>query len=339
MKEPLISVIVPVYNVKLYLEQCFDSILGNIGIQKCEVIVVDDGSTDGSEVICDNYMKLYPDIFIVYHNKNHGLLYSRQFGVKKSTGKYIMNCDSDDFISVGAIDAVINVITKHPNIEVILFNMNSCSEKNTKCLTKDLFPGIENGGVIDCESVHREFLSSTRIVSMCCKVYMRSIVIDKNYEDYYGIKNGEDTLQSVDIFCDAEKYYYINEQLYNYRTQIGMTSKFDKNYFRNFEHAIFLILQKEASWKVSNIDSLIAKKLFFSMGRAITQARYAKNSKLIELMEYFKLIRESKLVEKYMNYYEESIKGFSNKYKLLLSMLIRKKYILLSSIIKLRSLI
>nr|WP_302660214.1 glycosyltransferase [uncultured Clostridium sp.] len=94
---PKISVIVPVYNVEKWLNKCIDSILVQ-SYNNLEIILINDGSTDKSGDICDNYSK--KDYRIrVFHNKNKGLSYSRNFGVKNSNGKYVMFVDSDDFIS------------------------------------------------------------------------------------------------------------------------------------------------------------------------------------------------------------------------------------------------
>ena len=94
----LFSIVVPVYNVEKYLEECLDSIMSQaMEIEEgCEVILVDDGSTDSSGEICDRYCKIYQGIIRVFHNTNHGLLYTRRFGYKQTCGEYIVNCDSDD---------------------------------------------------------------------------------------------------------------------------------------------------------------------------------------------------------------------------------------------------
>ena len=103
-----ISVIVPVYNVEKWLNKCIDGILVQ-SYNNLEIILVNDGSIDKSGNICDNYSKKDNRIK-VFHNKNKGLSYSRNFGVKNSNGKYVMFVDSDDFISDS------NIIKKFINI-------------------------------------------------------------------------------------------------------------------------------------------------------------------------------------------------------------------------------
>lgn len=96
IKEDLISVIIPVYNVKEYLNRCINSII-NQTYQNLEIIIIDDGSTDGSDKICDMYKRKDKRIK-VFHKKNGGLSDARNYGLKFATGEYIAFCDSDDFI-------------------------------------------------------------------------------------------------------------------------------------------------------------------------------------------------------------------------------------------------
>ena len=94
----LFSIVVPVYNVEKYLDECLKSIITQItGSEfKAEVILVDDGSTDSSGAICDAYAEKYSESVKVFHKKNEGLLQTRRYGLEKAKGEYIINCDSDD---------------------------------------------------------------------------------------------------------------------------------------------------------------------------------------------------------------------------------------------------
>ena len=91
-----VSIIVPVYNVENYLEQCLDSIL-NQSLKEIEVILVNDGSTDRSGAICDDYSKKDKRIK-VFHTKNRGLSAARNKGLELASGEYIGFVDSDDYI-------------------------------------------------------------------------------------------------------------------------------------------------------------------------------------------------------------------------------------------------
>lgn len=102
MKTIDISVIVPIYNVEEYLRECLDSILRQ-GEVSLEVIMIDDGSTDNSGTIADEYVAKYEN-FYCYHIQNGGLGHARNYGVERSHGKYIAFVDSDDIVVDGTYE-------------------------------------------------------------------------------------------------------------------------------------------------------------------------------------------------------------------------------------------
>lgn len=129
-----LSVVVPVYNVESYLEQCISSIL-NQTMRDIEVILVDDGSTDSSGMICDNYANSDVRI-IVIHQKNKGLIEARKKGVKSCAGEYVTFVDSDDFIDCNSYIQALKSMQKE--IDVICFDKISYTE-NGKILRHSKF--------------------------------------------------------------------------------------------------------------------------------------------------------------------------------------------------------
>ena len=104
---PLISVIVPIYNVEPYLKPCIDSII-NQTYKNLEIILIDDGSTDNCPAICDEYAQNDNRITVI-HKKNSGQSDARNIGIEKSTGDYIFFVDSDDYIELSAIGKLLNI--------------------------------------------------------------------------------------------------------------------------------------------------------------------------------------------------------------------------------------
>ena len=96
-----VPIIVPVYNVESYLTQCIESLLIQTSIEY-EIILVDDGSTDGSSSICDAYSANYNNVH-AYHKVNGGLSSARNYGLDKSTGEWVVFVDSDDFVEFNLI--------------------------------------------------------------------------------------------------------------------------------------------------------------------------------------------------------------------------------------------
>ena len=120
----LFSIVVPVYNVEKYLEECLNSIIKQILqiSESCEIILVNDGSTDSSGEICNRYNAMYPNIVKVFHNSNHGLLMTRRFGYKKAKGEYIVNCDSDDVLESDFFKSLVETIKEYSRPDMIMFN-------------------------------------------------------------------------------------------------------------------------------------------------------------------------------------------------------------------------
>ena len=98
---PKVSIIVPVYNTEKYLRPCLDSIQAQT-FTDFEAILVDDGSTDSSGIICDEYAA-QDSRFVVVHKKNEGVAKARDYGFNKSIGEYVTFVDSDDYISLNYV--------------------------------------------------------------------------------------------------------------------------------------------------------------------------------------------------------------------------------------------
>ena len=101
---PKISVIVSVYNAISTIERCLNSILEQ-SFGDFELLIIDDGSTDGTEMICDDYAKMDSRV-TVYHQENSGISASRELGIQMAKGKYSIHADSDDWMAKGMLEAL-----------------------------------------------------------------------------------------------------------------------------------------------------------------------------------------------------------------------------------------
>lgn len=128
--QPLVSIIVPIYNVEPYLVQCVESII-NQSYTNLEIILVDDGSSDACPQICDSYAQKDSRITVI-HKYNGGLSDARNSGLKKCAGEYISFIDSDDWVAPTYIETFINIIRKEGIYDYIVANHTICSpQKNT----------------------------------------------------------------------------------------------------------------------------------------------------------------------------------------------------------------
>lgn len=217
----LLSIVVPVYNVAGYLHQCVDSIM-NQNCDEIEIILVDDGSTDGSQEICNFYSREYENIKVI-HKENGGLVSARKTGVKAAIGKFIYFIDSDDWIGEGYLSCIINTI-KNTSSEVISINnyyrvelngevvqcidSNRSGLYNRRKLEKEVFPTI----------LYKEpFYSFGVTPSLCLKV-IKSDVLKQYIKDVpNNVTMGEDLCLSLPIFLSSTNVYFLNCCGYYYR--------------------------------------------------------------------------------------------------------------------------
>lgn len=127
MNKPIISVIVPVYNVAHYLKQCIESIISQEG--NIEIILVDDGSPDVSSSICDEYAQKDNRIHVI-HKQNGGVSSARNAGLDTAQGEWIWFVDGDDYIADNVLKRICQEIQEHPHTDLIQMGMNYLYDDN-----------------------------------------------------------------------------------------------------------------------------------------------------------------------------------------------------------------
>lgn len=202
---PLISIIVPVYNVENYLNQCVDSLI-NQTYKNLEIILINDGSIDSSGQICEEY-KLIDSRIIVIHQINKGLSGARNSGLEIAKGAYIGFVDSDDWIELNMFKTLVNLAEKH-ELEIIECDINS-SMINTKILD-------ENALKLEVENAYqalKRIIETTRF-SVCTKLFKKSLIGNSKF--HLG-KTSEDLRFTIDLVPQTNKIGYYGFPFYNYR--------------------------------------------------------------------------------------------------------------------------
>jgi len=115
---PLVSILIPVYNGSEFLDETLQSIFQNT-YRNFEIILVDDGSTDTSRTKCRNYAKKYKNVFFYYFRKNKGMTRCLNFGIKKAKGKYIARINQDDLMTRTRLSKQVKFLQTHPNYVVV----------------------------------------------------------------------------------------------------------------------------------------------------------------------------------------------------------------------------
>ncbi len=117
---PIVSYIIPVYNVGPYLRECVDSCLGQNGNHDYEIVLVDDGSTDDSGAICDEYASSHDNVKVV-HQPNAGLPAARNKGLSVATGQRVLFVDSDDFVSPDQLSVCLGAVNRYGDVDMVQF--------------------------------------------------------------------------------------------------------------------------------------------------------------------------------------------------------------------------
>ena len=339
MSEMLFSIVIPVYNVETYLDECLHSILSQATEFKgeCEVLLIDDGSTDRSGKICDEYLEKYPEIIRVFHNTNHGLLWTRRFGFKQVQGDYVINCDSDDLLENEALERLNSVVKKYKYPDIVIYNHNSYDGKNKTIAFKDIFTTGQDC-VVEKEAVLKEYLSRHSIVSVCGKMVKRTCIdVNRDYANFGRISTGEDTLQSIEFFSNAKTFVYLNQVIYDYRCGSGMTGKFDENYYFTFKRIFEEIEKQKNNWNLVDFNKLFAVKVLQTAGRAITQSRYKKWESMRTQMEYLKQIREDDMFQKNISYLDMIREKLQKDHVILLKLLQNEMYVMICMMLNVKN--
>ena len=159
-KYPYFTIIIPVFNAADYLERCVSSLIQDTSVNY-EIILVDDGSTDGSQIICDQFASQFTFI-TVYHCENSGVSAARNFGIDHSSGEYIVFIDSDDWVSENFIEFLYSHLSDK-NVDILQYGYQEIEDGNfTKKMTPYFPEKIYNKNEIEQELLP-SFIGSPRI--------------------------------------------------------------------------------------------------------------------------------------------------------------------------------
>ncbi len=327
------SVIVPIYNVGKYLKQCIDSII-NQTYSYFELILVDDGSTDNSPLICDEYAKKDNRIKVI-HKNNGGVSAARQDGINICTGDYIICIDGDDWVSEHCFKKASNIINKF-NVDVVSFGfIYDSNEKYIKSelnerfgfynrdeMVKEIFPHL-------IQSADGKYFSP----SLCGKVIKKELLIK------YILSNklatiGEDGACAIPCIYNADNIYIDKECYYYYRYNFNSATKSKRAF--NWEYPLIINehIQKNVNMKFLDFKSQIYRKMTHDVFNVVVSRFYNNCS----YRETVKEINENIKKYKYDNYINHSNFKGSAEFILMETALKRKWYFLcyLYSVLKRR---
>ena len=226
---PFVSIIIPAFNTEGYLESVLNSLLSQ-SFADFEIILINDGSTDGTASICIIFYAKDSRI-LYFDNENKGVATTRNQALELAQGQYVMFVDADDIIYPDSLQAIVECL-KETNADLLRFEFKTIDSEG-----RDLYPNYEakrrhkyNGKVKSAP----DFINKVMLheFQLCFNVFRRSIIEDHHIRFLDGCTRNEDTLFLTEFFKHSQTHIYINNVVYGYRKYTGaVTSNFtQKNY-------------------------------------------------------------------------------------------------------------
>lgn len=301
MKLPFFSVLVPVYNQQKYINECIDSVL-NQTFQDFEMILVDDGSSDLSGKICEQYAERYSDKVIVIHKKNEGLLFARRTGIENAHGKYYLFLDADDCLAKNAMEVIYRII-QISSSQMVIFN---ASMKNDFSELRGKYPFSDNTflGENHKEEFLKEFCGNHMFNNLWCKCISSSLVNLKDYDGGEIVSYGEDLFQSIPLIDRARSFYITQLPLYFYRQHsTSMTHCYKSMQFQSIKHVCMRLIEYCNKWEGVYTISLKKKVDIYSGYECYRTAKniIKGNDDFEKKLQYLSELKNDSFYEEYIN--------------------------------------
>lgn len=305
--ENKVSVIIPTYNAKNYIDRCVQSVLSQ-SYQNFELIIVDDGSTDGTINILENYETNYKDKIKIFKQKNSGVAVARNKGIELATGRYVMFIDNDDYIDNDYIKMFVNEIMEY-SFDIV---MGGYRRPNS------------NGKIIEKVKLKQNELSKVKITAPWAKIYDRMYLLKNNIK-FLECNIGDDVFFNLKAVTFTDKirimdyigynWYYneksvsnvahrkMNDNLeFDYMLDSCYSIMNDNEYKKENNKIMEFYFIKQITWYLvysgKNADtSYIAEKMIF-LNKWLSDKfpNFAKNEFIKFKVDSFKIIMAMKLI-------------------------------------------
>ncbi len=301
MQHEIISVIIPIYNVETYLERCLKSVIGQ-SYQELEILLIDDGSTDGSGILCDQWAENDPRIKVI-HKSNGGLSDARNTGLDHASGEYIVFIDSDDYISSDMV-LKLYLALKANNAEMSICNFLCVNEAGLPVAENTDLP-INNETVSGLEAVRRIVNLNSNgwyYIPAWNKLYKKNLFteirfpIGKIHEDEFVAHKLLGLCKTVACIQDV-CYFYVQ------RTGSIIHSKTSKSYL----HASEALLDR-AQFYVDNELNYYASRVYWRAAMFLASSfQFRDNSQPLQepRIAALRVLRQNRWLRKYCSIKEK----------------------------------
>ena len=320
MNNPKVSVVVPVYNVEKYLKRCLNSLV-NQTLKDIEIVIIDDGSTDNSPNICDEYAKQDQRIKVI-HKDNQGLGFARNTGLKEVSGEYVGFVDSDDFVEVDTYEKLYT-LAKKENVDMITcnyFSFNSTNkEKQRVCTISDnkIVLG-EDLKKLACQLVGKDPRKNEDDIGMSVwkNLYSTKFLKENNY-NFCSEREfvSEDAIFDLSVVTNMNKVLLITDSFYSYcvNGSLTLSSTFRESKFEEYKKLYLKEAQLLEKYNYYESGKYYIATTFLGNIRAHIKQLVRSELSKKEQLDLISNIVNDDLVRSVFDWYPYKLTSFSQK--------------------------
>lgn len=244
----LLSIIIPCYNSDRFIAKTLDMLI-NQGLQSCEIIVVNDGSTDRTAEIVSEYTRKYSNIDLV-NKRNEGVSVARNTGINVANGEYIHFLDSDDTLSPGTLTFFKETIGANPDTEMFAFGYKSY--RDGRILKKYIYKKFDKKN-FSAKEIQKAFLTKKICVHICSSLYKKDFLINNKLYFTPGVRIGEDVEFILKALTFVSVSHYEARCCFIYQMRDDSVMQGYKSYNRSYFNGFLLNLSTIHSMYTDNI--------------------------------------------------------------------------------------
>lgn len=247
MRTTFFSILVPVYNAKKYLDECLDSLTKQT-FSDYEVVLVDDGSTDGSGELCDAWRDRFPEQIRVFHQQNQGVTLTRARLFREAQGGYLVSADADDVLHTDALRIIHDYLSRY-QADMVIFQASKERDFSTS-ICEIPFRDGELLSIASSEELRRLFGATFELNALWMKAFRRELVCgDTDDSSICHIFEGEDLLFSLAAADRADRIVFCDHILYYYRENpVSITNTYKPGLFRSIRDVLRIQRSYAEKW-------------------------------------------------------------------------------------------
>ena len=319
MKKFKFSIIIAVYNVEKYLEESVESVINQTMDFKenTEIILIDDGSTDGSSEICKSYVEKYPENIKYIIKENGGPSSARNAGIKIATGEYYNFLDSDDLLHEAALEKVYKFFNKHKELDMVTLPIE-CIERQQGLYHRYVKFG-NNSKIIDLKNSPQDYIFSS------AASFYKSTVFE-NTEFNTNLRLAEDLFFNTKLYLKNPRFGLISpdEAVYYYRKRFSNNSitnknEYTENWLINILDYVYKELIKETKKSYETIPDFLQYIFVYNIVKRLTTLDYVSKESLRKFY---------KICESMLSYVDTNIitsYNYENYYMLAMALMFKNK--------------